>query len=88
MLSQNESGFYRVRNSHSIPDGTYWIEVATSGRNKSLSLFKQRSSCSLGFIDVCDGKPWHGFFKGEMIPCCDLRTIKIAKIPQRQLVAV
>lgn len=82
-----EYGFYRLSGSDSIPCGTYWIEVAVSGHNTSLSLFKQRSGHCLGFIDVCSGKPWHGFFEGEMIPCCDLQKIQITKSPQRELIA-
>lgn len=71
-------GFHQIQNIRRIPKDRYWLDYAASGQFATIDIRETRNGSSLGFIDLANGTPHRGYFKGEQLSRSELQALKIS----------
>lgn len=79
LQSVSRPGFHQIQNIRRIPRDRYWLSLSKSGEFATIDIRETRNSAfSLGFINLANGTPQYGYFKGEKLSRSDLQTLTIS----------
>lgn len=71
-------GFYQIQNARHIPNGRYWLTHTASNEFATIDIRETKDTVySMGCINLVNGSPTWGYFKGEQLSRSELQFLKI-----------